>query len=132
MNKKYHTTSQQKNKEQFLVSEEKSHIFQGPIPPPESLAQYNQIVPGSAERIIKMAENEMQFRHNYENNITKSTYRIAIIGIIFAFISVIILSILVFYAINKGFETAAGWIAVGSIAAVAGVFVFFKSTPKRK
>lgn len=40
--------------------------FQGPIPPPALLQQYNAIVPNAAERIIAMAEKENQHRHAQE------------------------------------------------------------------
>jgi uncharacterized membrane protein len=37
--------------------------FEGPLPPPEQLAQYKQISPAFAERIVEMAEKEQNFRH---------------------------------------------------------------------
>lgn len=37
--------------------------YTGPMPPPELLRGYEVVVPGSAERIVKMAEQEQQFRH---------------------------------------------------------------------
>lgn len=36
----------------------------GPIPPPEQLAAYEQIVPGAANRILIMAEQEQRVRHS--------------------------------------------------------------------
>ena len=33
-----------------------------PIPPPEQLAQYEQVVPGSADRLIRMAEEQSAAR----------------------------------------------------------------------
>lgn len=101
--------------------------YSGPLPQPESLAQYDQIVPGAAERIIKMAEKEMEHRHRVEDSMTRSAIRSTFLGIIFAFMSVLILSGSVVYALYRGFDTVAGYIAVGSIAAVAGVFIFFKA-----
>ena len=32
--------------------------FSGPLPPPELLKQYDEVVPGAADRIISMAEAE--------------------------------------------------------------------------
>jgi uncharacterized membrane protein len=37
--------------------------YTGPMPPPELLRGYEVVVAGSAERIVKMAEQEQQFRH---------------------------------------------------------------------
>lgn len=105
--------------------------YSGPLPHPEALAQYDQIVPGAAERIIQMAEKEMAHRHETENTMTKSAIRTTYLGIVFAFLSVLVLSGSVLYALYKGFDTVAGSIAVGSIAAVAGVFIFFKSKKNR-
>lgn len=105
--------------------------YSGPLPRPEDLAKYDQIVPGAAERIINMAEREMDHRHKTDNKTTKNIVRVTLLGIIFAFISVLILSGLVGYALYKGFDSVAASIAVGSIAAVAGVFIFFKSKQRR-
>lgn len=105
--------------------------YSGPLPQPEALAQYDQIVPGAAERIIKMAEKEMDHRHRVEDSMTRSAIRSTFLGIIFAFMSVLILSGSVVYALYRGFDTVAGSIAVGSIAAVAGVFIFFKAKKSR-
>lgn len=44
----------------------RSEIFHGPLPPPETLAQYKLIDPTFAERIVIMAEREQRHRHEYE------------------------------------------------------------------
>lgn len=42
-----------------LISVERSiQAFQGPIPPPDMLAQYEEVLPGAAERIITFAERQ--------------------------------------------------------------------------
>lgn len=33
-------------------------IYRGPIPPPETLSRFETVVPGAAERILRMAEKE--------------------------------------------------------------------------
>jgi uncharacterized membrane protein len=40
--------------------------FEGPIPPPAALQQYEAIVPGAAERILAMAEEESRHRRQQE------------------------------------------------------------------
>lgn len=40
--------------------------FQGPIPPPSILNEYNIIVPDAAERIIQMAEKDQKHVHEME------------------------------------------------------------------
>jgi uncharacterized membrane protein len=42
--------------------------WQGPLPPPAALEKFDQIVPGSADRILRMAESEQQHRQAYERD----------------------------------------------------------------
>ena len=41
-------------------------VFSGPMPPPDLLRQYEEIIPGSAERLLAMAEREARHRHTME------------------------------------------------------------------
>lgn len=50
------------------VSEE----FLGPIPPPGVLAEYNQVLPGAANRIIAMAEKEAAHRHEMDKSLLQA------------------------------------------------------------
>jgi len=38
----------------------------GPLPPPETLKEYNEILPDAAERIFSMAEKEQEHKHTTE------------------------------------------------------------------
>lgn len=40
-----------------------SRYFEGPIPPPETLAKYEEIKPGLADRLVSMAERDLESRH---------------------------------------------------------------------
>lgn len=40
--------------------------FRGPIPPPQIMKGYEEVLPGSADRIMKMAEYEQNHRHYLE------------------------------------------------------------------
>jgi uncharacterized membrane protein len=40
--------------------------FSGPIPPPDLLDRYNQMIPGGADRILKMAEKQSAHRQYIE------------------------------------------------------------------
>lgn len=42
----------------------KSETFEGPLPPPDILARYENILPGIADRIVRMAEAEQNARHS--------------------------------------------------------------------
>ncbi len=103
-----------------------TQVYQGHLPPPDMLQHFNAIDPTFANRIVVMAEKEQKNRHENETRVTKNIVRMSFIGIICAFLSVIIMSGLVFFALWTGASTAASAIAVGAIAAVASVFILFK------
>ncbi|WP_323883130.1 DUF2335 domain-containing protein [Aeromonas hydrophila] len=41
-------------------------MHQGPLPPARAMAEYEQVLPGSAERIMRMAELEQSQRHSMQ------------------------------------------------------------------
>ena len=49
-----------------------SFQFVGPLPPPSVLAQYEKVSPGTAERIISIAEKEQQHRHAMQGKLVDS------------------------------------------------------------
>ena len=70
------------NHKEELVSVEYSSLHIGPLPHPELLGKYESIIPGAADRIIAMAENEMANRHN----MNKKQWNIGLLGVISAFV----------------------------------------------
>jgi uncharacterized membrane protein len=109
-----------------------SQSFSGPIPDPESLAKYNTVMPGLAERIIAMAENEAKNRHENEKILIKNSIKLSFIGIIFAFVAVILFCLLILFALYKGYNLATLGLAIGAIASVAGLFIIFRSSSKKQ
>lgn len=104
--------------------------YYGPIPPPESLEYYEHILPGSADRILGMAEqNSQSFRdqaarhlsldESSEQNRHDETTR----GQRFGLFTVLAMCLLAGLAMVKGYEAVAGIICSTTIVAVAAVFV---------
>ena len=52
------------------VAVAQSITFKGPLPPPALYREYEEILPGMAERLMKMAESEQSHRHDWEKRIT--------------------------------------------------------------
>ena len=50
---------------QIIRASESSHS--GPLPPPRQLREYEQALPGLAERIVRLAEAEQDHRHGIIN-----------------------------------------------------------------
>ncbi|HAF2502209.1 TPA: DUF2335 domain-containing protein [Salmonella enterica] len=52
-----------------------SQSFSGPLPPPDVIRGYDQILPGGAERIFSMAEKEQAHRHKMDSTAVNGAIR---------------------------------------------------------
>jgi uncharacterized membrane protein len=106
--------------------------FSGPLPPPEILASYEQIVPGSAEQIINVAIKQSDHRMNLETTVVEGDSNRAYLGVIFAFI--ISLAVLgVSYVLVTAGQVVAGTIlGVIDLATLAGVFIYGTNSRKKE
>ncbi len=102
-----------------------------PYPDPLTLADYEKVQIGFADRLIKMAEKEQDARLVREEKKVKLAYKrenTTRWGLIIGFLVVIPLYLISFYAISIGEATIGASILVGStIANLAGIFVARKS-----
>ena len=96
----------------------------GPIPSPETLAGYNAIVPGAAERILAMAERQSAHRMGLESNVIQGDLRRASAGLWLGGL------VAVFAMATAGFMAWAGHpvsgtiIGGGTLASLVGTFVY--------
>ena len=118
---------QKKNADGSVVGIVKSS-FQGPIPPPEVLKGYEGILPGSAERLLKMAEEEQQHRFEVDNKLTDGYLSLNFRGQILGFLIVIALIVAIVYLTLNDHEYVAGGLTVVAVS-LAVIFVLRK-TPK--
>lgn len=59
-------TSHQPDANQITQTQLITQEWQGPVPSPDQLAKFEQVLPGAAERIFRMAEKEQEQRHSNE------------------------------------------------------------------
>lgn len=57
---------QNPSENQRLVARQQTIAFSGPIPPPELLSKYGEIIPNGADRILQMAEKQSTHRRCIE------------------------------------------------------------------
>ncbi len=57
-----------------------TRMHSGPLPDPQTLEQYNQILPGAADRIIGMAEREQAHRHIIQQKTLTAQFAATIAG----------------------------------------------------
>jgi len=92
----------------IIQSAIQASVFQGPLPPPDALRAYEDIVPGGAERILAMAERQQ--KHDHMMDIKEYNYRkIGLYGGISLFILAMIVGIYLVYL-------GAPWVATALFA----------------
>ena len=58
--------------------------YSGPLPPPPMYSEYEAVLPGSADRILAMAEKEQAIRHEWEGRAQRLSARGQWLGFIIA------------------------------------------------
>ena len=105
-------------RQQFTVA------FSGPLPPPEVLRQYNEIVPGLASRIVAQAEAQTAHRISLENKVIDSDTRRSRQGLVCGFVVSLLCVAGGIVAVLMGHDWAGATIATGAVVALTGVFVY--------
>jgi uncharacterized membrane protein len=100
--------------------------FSGPIPPPAILDQYNKILPGAAERIICMAEQQGDHRRHLEKVTIEANAFSEKLGPILGFIIAMTAIVGGIWLISKGLKIEGLAAVLTAIAAPVGLFVYGK------
>ncbi|HEJ7902499.1 TPA: DUF2335 domain-containing protein [Serratia marcescens] len=96
--------------------------FRGPLPPPAMLREYNDIVPGAAERILERSEKEQAHRHRVTEKSVDGAIGKDKRGQWMAYsITLIILAIATLFAL-KGQTVFAGTLITVDLIGLASVF----------
>lgn len=113
-----------------VVAEVVRSEFSGPIPPPSIIKGYEEALPGAADRIITMAENQAKHRQDMEKTMIAAESRDSLLGVLFAFLlgagclgAAIVIVILVPQNSGAISSSILGVAGIGSIIAT-----FIKST----
>ena len=96
----------------------------GPLPPPQILEQYGEILPDAPQRIVTMAEKEQEHRHHVESNALQGQIALDRRGQRFGLtIGVSALAVALILGLNDQ-ELAASIIGGIDLVALVGVFVY--------
>jgi uncharacterized membrane protein len=106
--------------------------FSGPLPPPEYLAKYEQVLAGSANRIICMAEQQAAHRQHLEKTIVESNAGIQKWGLGCAFVIAMTAIIGGIWLSFRGMSGAGLTSIITALAALVGVFVYGKHQQKEE
>ena len=92
--------------------------YSGPIPPAHELRQYEKVLAGSADRILKMAEKQQQHRHKLEEKTVVVNSKSALRGQILSFALLMLLGILGFVLLLHGKDFSGLVLALASLAPI--------------
>lgn len=112
----------------IAVTRVKTHS--GPIPDPETLAQYDGILENGAERIMSMAERQSAHRISLEDFAIKEQIKQSGKGQWFAFILAILFLLGAIYCAFINQPTVAAIIGGGTIASLVGAFLYNKKSKR--
>jgi len=110
----------------------RAYSFTGPLPPPEVLEKYNQVLPGLAERIMAMAEQQSKHRQGLERTVVDSNAFVQKLGPFLGFFVAVTAVIGGIFLILKGKDGYGLAAIIGALASLAGVFIYGKSKQKKE
>lgn len=109
-----------------------SVYFEGPLPPSYMLREYEDILPGAADRIIGMAERQAEHRQSIEKTAISSKSRAEILGVVFA--GLIGLGAIAggVYLIATGQGTEGLVAIIAAMGGLVGTFIYGTNSEKKE
>lgn len=98
--------------------------YSGPIPPPSMLASYNEILPGAADRILKMAEDQSKHRQDIEKKVIDNDILTSRLGVVFGFLIAISFLIAAVIGALSGHPVFGGLLGTGGLTGLVSVFIY--------
>lgn len=98
--------------------------FSGPLPPPALLRQYDELLPGCADRILSMVESNSRHRQALEAKVVDATCKVATRGQVLGFALAFTVIVLGAGLIHSGHETQGFAMIVGTATSLIGAFMW--------
>lgn len=128
MNKNMKPVSPQEHKNPHAVNIASQSLtystYSSPLPPASEIEMYEKVCPGSADRILKMAEQQAKHRQNIEAMAVKTSSERSLLGVKYAFYIAIAAFILSGVCFFLGQTTAGGAIFGGTIVSLVTAFIY--------
>lgn len=124
-----------KVKELHQKEQESTHYlaaqhYSGPIPQPTDFEKYEKVLPGSADRILKMAENQSLHRQTLEKSVVYSGVQDSKRGQYFAFLLALVIIIGGFYLIAIDKDVVGVVAIVGSVGTLVTIFLYGRKSER--
>lgn len=121
---------QTKNTTQMQVVQ--ASFLSGPLPHPELLGKYNDVVQNGAERIVQMAEKQQMHRHDLERSVIHGNVNSERRGQAFGLIIAVLGLVAATYLGATGKQITGGIIGTVDIVSLASVFVIGKRAQQKE
>lgn len=95
----------------------------GPLPDPETLSEYSAIIPNGADRIMQMAEKQLEHRIKMESMVVNSKIMQSNLGQILAFLIGIAALSASTYCIVTDHEWAGSILGIGGLTSLVTAFI---------
>lgn len=98
--------------------------YSGPLPPPEILEGYERVVPGGANRVITMVEQQAAHRQTLERTVVLSDVKKSYWGLGLGFAVVVMFTLASYNLIMAGHGWQGTILGTVDLATIAGLFVY--------
>ena len=105
------------------ISASHTSIEISPLPTPETLERYNQLVPDAAEVFVRSFEAEGRHRRRNERRQVIANIYLAVTGQVLAFLIFGGVSVGAFFLIREGREVAGTITAIAGLSAIVSLFI---------
>lgn len=105
------------------VSSQEIIHHQGPLPPSDEFARYEEAVRGAGERILALAESEAAFRQKLDERTTDAAIKLGFRGQIFAAVLTLASLGVIFYGIHMAYPLAFIPGAIMGFSGLASIFM---------
>lgn len=114
--------------QQILASVRKLEVtakrsIRGPLPRPDTLKEFENVLPGSAERILRMAEKEQDHRHRMLKRLIVAETRTAVWGLVFALIVALAFLAAAVWLVSIDHTIEGTLLGTADVVALATVFI---------
>jgi uncharacterized membrane protein len=121
-----------KSKQNTSVSIRRAELYAGPLPHPTMLEKFEQILPGSADRILKQAEAQTQHRILMESKVVSADIIKSYMGISFGFMLGLSGIGGGIYLATLGFDVFGPILSSGSLVTLVGAFIYGTRSRKQE
>lgn len=106
-------------------------FYQGAIPSPENMKEYQDVDPSIPGRLLQWTEDESKHRRSIENKYSTHSFATIIIGYLTGLFALCLIAFLAYLFMREGHADEGKWIAL-SMAGVISIFVLRKTVTFKK